>query len=863
MNKKGVRSIFFSMIIIMLFAMSILVNPLSLYANPTPFANNATPSAEIPDGIYFIRVRGHELFLDVQNGNRGNGVRIWLWYLNRSTAQQWRFERQANGAYKIFAMHSGRQMAVSGASFENGARVYQWDDHDYLNHQWFVYHAGNGYFEFVNANSGLALDVSGGDFRQRTFMQQWERLDNNNQRFRLVPHPVGTCHAHMAGEFQVLSEATCIREGVRISQCIFCDTEIRETTPMTGHVASGNWVVINQGTCTQDGHRVQYCRFCPDVVVLSETIPGTGHTPSGEWITLIEATCSNVGQRVQYCEGCGEVAISQDIPLLPHVPYGDWFITREPTCTVEGEEARVCETCGGAAITRSIQRLPHTPSGNWVYYEIPDCNTPGRRVQYCTISGSIAIDEVIPAITGLDHAIVSQRVSGNVFIPPIITEYVCEVCGYDGGHSTSFAFAWVSPSILAGVLIIGIIIIKTMRKVKKNKKFVCPFCFEEHLVRNVQFRCANLKCEDVDDVELTKYENDKSGLPLQRKRTFPSPITKNYSIPKNASCPDCGRKTSKVICPSCHNNLPESSLVGEDMIISIVGSRNVGKSHFIGVIINELIERVAGRFGGALTGFDDTTARYEQNFGRNLYVELRKLDITQSSLINTNNGAYRPLIYSLTISKNKKTTKYTLVFFDTAGEDLNTFDTMNTVNRYICKSAGIIFLLDPMQIWAVRNQLDEDIVSRATSVSIQDATRPDDIMTRVSELIRNDKNMDSSKKIDVPVAAVFSKFDIIIPLIPQGSTIFDPSPHCDAGDFVMSDWHNVNAEIQSLLKTWGATAFVQQLELNYSNFSYFATSSLGLGNNPRRDDRIDRPRPHRIEDALLWILSENGIINKK
>jgi len=419
--------------------------------------------------------------------------------------------------------------------------------------------------------------------------------------------------------------------------------------------------------------------------------------------------------------------------------------------------------------------------------------------------------------------------------------------------------AWLSPAILAGIIFVAVVIISTRRKIKKGKKFVCPYCFEEHLVQSVQFRCANLNCADVDDIELTKYEGGNISTPLQRKKVFPAPMSKNYDIPKFAHCPDCKRETSKVICPSCHNSLPESSLTGEDMIISVVGSRDVGKSHYIGVIINELIERVAGKFDGVLTGFDDTMARYEESFGRGLYVELTKLNLTQSSTVRTN----RPLIFSLTIQKNNKIRKFTLVFFDTAGEDLNAFDTMNTVNRYICKSAGVIFLLDPMQIWAVRNQLSDELVSRASSVTVQQATRPDDIMTRVSELIRNDKKMVSTATINIPVAAVFSKFDAIVPLIPPGSTILDPSPHCDAGAFVMSDWHNVNSEIQSLLKTWGATAFVQQLDLNYTNFSYFAASSLGLDNSPQRDGRIDRPRPHRIEDALLWILKENGVIEPK
>ncbi len=41
---------------------------------------------------------------------------------------------------------------------------------------------------------------------------------------------------------------------------------------------------------------------------------------------------------------------------------------------------------------------------------------------------------------------------------------------------------------------------------------------------------------------------------------------------------------------------------------------------------------------------------------------------------------------------------------------------MSTVNKYICKSAGIIFLLDPMQIPAVVNQLDDSVVERAAAI---------------------------------------------------------------------------------------------------------------------------------------------------
>ena len=73
----------------------------------------------------------------------------------------------------------------------------------------------------------------------------------------------------------------------------------------------------------------------------------------------------------------------------------------------------------------------------------------------------------------------------------------------------------------------------------------------------------------------------------------------------------------------------------------------------------------------------------------------------------------------------------------------------------------------------------------------------------------------------------------------------------------------MNSEIQALLHEWNATAFMSQLETNYSNYSYFAVSALGLNNNPSLDGKIERPRPHRIEDPVLWILKENGVIKAK
>lgn len=371
-----------------------------------------------------------------------------------------------------------------------------------------------------------------------------------------------------------------------------------------------------------------------------------------------------------------------------------------------------------------------------------------------------------------------------------------------------------------------------------KSKFTCPFCFEEIKLKDVEFKCTYQHC-------YTEYFKSGSKAHLS-------------SYPVHAVCPTCGHTSYKVVCPECHNPIPESTLTGKDMIISIVGGTGTGKSCFVGVIIKELIERVAPRFEGAMIGFDDTTKRYKQDFERILYgAKPHVLERTSVGL------EYKPLIYTLSL-KHKGLFKsnidsFTFVFFDTAGENLSDDSSMRTVNNYICKSAGIIFLLDPTNIASVREQLSQDTLSGASVTDWTGVAGADDIMSRVSNMIREDRNIPSTKRIDVPVAAVFSKFDAVESIIPDGSIILNPSPHCKHGSFILSDAQQVDMEIKSLLQEWGEESFLAQVDVNYTTHAFFVASAFGLHNNPVKGS-IQRPRPHRIEDAMLWIMMKNGAI---
>lgn len=395
-----------------------------------------------------------------------------------------------------------------------------------------------------------------------------------------------------------------------------------------------------------------------------------------------------------------------------------------------------------------------------------------------------------------------------------------------------------------------------------KSQFICPYCFTRHPLSEVEFRCTNRRCKQVDDIPMTKYEFGDVKMPKKGGNCFPVRM-KGSKLPDSGTCPLCGETTYKMVCPSCHNPLPEATLNGTDMIISVVGARGTGKSVFVGILINELMKRVAPAFGGALNGFDDSYNRYKATFFQRMYIDKRTPEQTQSGLSNADNGAYRPYIFTLRLPKKSlfgnKVDSFTFVFFDTAGEDLDDEDTMSTVNKYITSSSGIIFLLDPLQIPEVVNQLSQETVRGASAANLGSVTDPNSIMTSVSHLIRKSNKLSTNRLIDIPVAAVFSKFDAIEEIVPEDMAILRTSPHTSEGVFDMADFNNVNNEVKGLLNAWNYGDFIRDAQINYSNCAFFAVSALGLHNNPKAGS-IDMPKPHRIEDPLLWILEENGVI---
>lgn len=384
-------------------------------------------------------------------------------------------------------------------------------------------------------------------------------------------------------------------------------------------------------------------------------------------------------------------------------------------------------------------------------------------------------------------------------------------------------------------------------------RLLCPYCFESYPSAKLAFRCVNpdpTRCPPEEDKLLAGYERLRSGRLLSRVFSPPRPI---WGVGTVATC-TCGAKTTKRVCPCCHNELPHELGLSQSCSIALVGAKEVGKSHYIAVLIHQLRNRIGDRFAASFAALDEQTRRrYGQDFES--YVFARRIVIPGTVSARAQIGVKRPLIYRLSLEQRGLFTYQqratNLVFFDTAGEDLTHIDTMATETRYVAQSEGIIFLLDPLQIPAVRDRLPATVAMPSGSI------HPLEIVERVVELIRGFRGLGANQKIDTPVALAFSKIDAVRSLIDPSSPIHRAANH--DGYFDLNDAEELSESMRAHVAKWVGPGFDAAIRHNFKKPWYFGLSALGA--SPDAEGRLPAgATPFRAEDPLLWILHQRGII---
>lgn len=382
----------------------------------------------------------------------------------------------------------------------------------------------------------------------------------------------------------------------------------------------------------------------------------------------------------------------------------------------------------------------------------------------------------------------------------------------------------------------------------------CPFCWEPTREKDLVRRCPE-ECGLVPDQQLTAFLDRGSGQSETRPRSFRPSEGKGKGL-----CPH-GRQAPRVqICPSCHNDLEYDYVrsVGRSRPIALIGASGSGKSVYVGVLVRELRTRVGSMFNGLAVEFvgDSSRSHYDKVFRVPLFeqgVTLRMTDSIRSS------RRLEPLLFTLKFTDQRRRLRGRLglammVFLDTSGEDVLRAEAMSRLARYLDSAAGILLVVDPLQMPDVREAV-------TTTVYPRQATRQVDVVERLGALLRQQRGLSPDRRLDTPLAILLSKIDTLEEILPDQSSLRRQADHL--GYYDESDGLLVDQEVRSWIHRWYGEGFVNSVDANFSTSRYFGMSALGTA--PSTDSRVDRGgiRPRRVEDPLLWLLSQFGLVRRE
>ena len=300
----------------------------------------------------------------------------------------------------------------------------------------------------------------------------------------------------------------------------------------------------------------------------------------------------------------------------------------------------------------------------------------------------------------------------------------------------------------------------------------------------------------------------------------------------------------------CKTDLPYDAGLVDSETIAIIGGRATGKGTYFASLYQRLQGDIAADFDMLFRPVGDKAQqRLINNYIDPIFRRHTVLASTDSAQVNSETT--EPMPFRLSRSSGNSLRALNLVFFDAAGEDMESLDVMSREYRYITTAAAVIFLLDPLQIPQVRQKL-------------QGAPLPPEIFTadpgfivdRLRELYERAGLVRPEQPVSIPVAFTLTKIDALYPLLGRDSLLRRPGEHF--GSFNDDDASSVHEEVWGYLRTWLGGGFTTRAEHGFSQGHYFAVSALGC--NPGPDGRIETVSPIRVEDPLLWILRRMKII---
>jgi hypothetical protein len=392
---------------------------------------------------------------------------------------------------------------------------------------------------------------------------------------------------------------------------------------------------------------------------------------------------------------------------------------------------------------------------------------------------------------------------------------------------------------------------------------VCPFCFSKFHHEDVVFRAAHHRDDDealaLQEDELLNNYRAKfglAGIDELEAIIYPSMIPAENKLYSDHVLMGVSDKYSVVtrnrLCPSCHNDLPVTAGKHPSNIVSIVGATSVGKSVYMTSLIHTLQHMTANNFAAACLPLDnEISRRFRQDYEIPLFESGRLLGSTLKS------NRQEPFIFQF-VFKDEDKSPLTLVFFDVAGEGMTDKEYIKLHAAHIKNSAGILFLVDPMQIRAIREKLIHQMGEKPGEIVAQGDEPREVVISLFGDFIAH---LENSKTL-IPTAVVLTKSDLLNALkhddgeyIRTNSNVFRNVEH--RGYLDLDEFENINGEIRRFLEKVDIP-FVNALDVYFKDTSYFAVSALG--SNPTDQQVNGIISPIRVDEPVIWLLYKLGFI---
>lgn len=306
-------------------------------------------------------------------------------------------------------------------------------------------------------------------------------------------------------------------------------------------------------------------------------------------------------------------------------------------------------------------------------------------------------------------------------------------------------------------------------------------------------------------------------------------------------------------CPNCAAELPSDFFASRSSCIALVGGTESGKSTFITVLCELLMNRhtILSELGisGSIINID----------GREQFEENRQRLIEQEMALNLTTTMPHPTVLCLHSTQHQKVTYLTLL--DSPGEYFTRMETLRTRHPNLQHATGIVFLMNPLDTVELVRMI------RKESPGIISSNRPItarnyDIIENLYKLYLEGRRTKPNRAIKTPSAFCLSRAD----LLENITNLYAPpdfEPDLIDVEDILEETDLVAQDLRELLEDVDLN-LINNMDKRFSNYSIFPVSALGqMPSSDAMGQRIPGGiNPRGVLQPIIWLLRETKFISQ-